>query len=204
MLDKLVEWGGKVALWATSKPNRLRLSGARIEVIAMVVSLNPTQQVLLGESRYGAWLLPQEGLLLDESFAEALNRCLRDECRIEVPADPTLRRRLFYLHSIQYVDTLDLPEERIGERPVADDAPGTAFESVKLRKKAYWLATLIVKSPAEFPAHADGTELRSITWKSLPDARGILKRTNVDPKASLLTECIDRAGKVLKTSGKST
>ncbi len=195
MWDKLIEWGGKVALWATSKPNRLRLSGARVEVIAMVLSLNPTTQVLLGESRYRAWLLPQEGVRLKETLDDALSRCLREECRIEVPAE---RRQLFYLHSIRYLDTLDLRADRIAERLVADDATGTVFESVDLRKKAYWLATLIVKNPSDFPAIADGTELTKLTWMPLSQARETLKRTNEEPKAALLTECIDRAAKVLK------
>ena len=198
MLDKLVEWGVKIAEWATSKPNRLRLSGARIEVIAMVLSLNPTPQVLVGESRYRVWLLPQEGVKLKETLDDALIRCLREECKIDVPAEAGQRRQLFYQHSIQYLDTLDLPADRIGERLVADNAQGTPYESVELRKKAYWLATLMVQNPSEFPAIADGTELTKLTWMPLAQARETLKKTNDAPKAALLTLCIDRAAKVLK------
>src|ERR1043166_7612624 len=79
VLDKLIEAGSKILLWATSKPNRLRLSGARIEVIATILADGSPPQVLLGESRYGVWMLPQEGVSLKESLEDALSRCLREE-----------------------------------------------------------------------------------------------------------------------------
>jgi ADP-ribose pyrophosphatase YjhB (NUDIX family) len=198
MLEKLLEWGSKVVLWAESKPNRLRMRGARIEVLAMVISQAPSPQVLLGESRYGVWMLPQEGVMLKEALPDALARCLREECKVDVPDDPVQRRRLFYLHSIRYLDTLDLPQSRVGERSVADDAPGTAFESIELKRKAYWLAILLVGHPEHFPAKPDGVELTKLNWFPLAQARGILERTNDAPKAALLTLCIDHATKFLR------
>jgi len=143
-------------------------------------------------------MLPQEGVSLKESFPDALARCLREECGIDVPDVPALRRKLFYLRSIKYVGALKLPRNRIGERPVADDAPGTAFESVELRKKAYWLATIIIKSQHDFPAKADGIELTNVKWFPLAEAREILQQTNDGPKAELLAACIDQAAETLK------
>jgi len=201
MVDKLLEALSKVGLWLGSKANRLRLRGARIEVIVIVLSRVPSPTILLGQSPFhGTWMPPQEGVLLNEAFPDALHRCLRDECGIEVPADDAQRRRMFYVRSIRYVGMLDLPPERIGDREVADDAHGTPLESVVLRKKAYWLATVLVRDAAQFNAKADGIELTKVEWFPIDEARRLILRTNTAPKGALLALCVDRAGRAMQGS----
>ncbi len=193
-MDALVHLGQKISLWFGSQANRLRLKGARIEVVALVVSRNPTPTILLGQSPYhDMWMPPQEGVLLAETFPDALHRCLQHECGIAVPQDETARRRMFYTRSLQYVGILDLPAERVGERPVADDAINTPLEKVLLKRKAYWLATVLVRSPADLQVKADGIELLKLEWFTPSDARDLIEQTNHPSKAALLRRCIDTA-----------
>jgi hypothetical protein len=193
-MNALVDLGHKIGLWFGSQANRLRLKGARVEVIAMLISRNPTPAILLGQSPYyDMWMPPQEGVLLHETFPDALHRCLRDECGVAVPDDETNRRRMFYTRSFRYVGTLDLPTERFGERPVADDAIGTPLEKVKLKRKAYWLATVLVRTPSDLQVQADGIELLKLEWFAPSDARRLIEETNHPPKAALLLSCIDAA-----------
>jgi hypothetical protein len=57
--------------WLSSRSNRLRICGARIEVIAAVVTRKPTPSILLARVGVGGgsiWILPQEGVGLQETF----------------------------------------------------------------------------------------------------------------------------------------
>ena len=86
MLDGLIDPGRRLLFWVSSKPNRLRVRGARIEVMAFLVTRNPEPSILLAQSVYhGMWMPPQEGVNLKESFAEALHRCLEVECGLDLP-----------------------------------------------------------------------------------------------------------------------
>jgi ADP-ribose pyrophosphatase YjhB (NUDIX family) len=195
-MDALVEMFQKLSMWFGSRPNRLRLKGARIEVIALIVAKKPTPAILLGQSHYhDIWMPPQEGVRIKETMAEALHRCLREECGVDVPEDEAARRKAFYTRSIRYVDTLDLVEERVEERPVADDALGTPFENVRLRRKAYWLATVIVRDRADLVVKPDGIEMEKLKWFAPNEARNIIEKTNHPPKAKLLALCLDLAMK---------
>src|SRR5438874_2729162 len=120
MVDKIIEFAQKTGLWLSNKPNRLRLRGARIEVIAMLLCRNPSPSILLGQSPYhNMWMPPQEGVRVKETFEEALIRCLETECGLMLPKDRTDLSRLLHIRTIRFLGTVDLPKERQGERPVA-------------------------------------------------------------------------------------
>jgi hypothetical protein len=74
MLEGLLDLGRRMLFWVSSKPNRLRVAGARVEVMAFIVSRKPSPSILLAQSVYhGMWMPPQEGVNIGESFAEALH-----------------------------------------------------------------------------------------------------------------------------------
>jgi ADP-ribose pyrophosphatase YjhB (NUDIX family) len=187
MLDSLLDPGRRLLFWFSSKPNRLRVRGARIEVMAFLVTRNPHPSILLAKSVYhDIWMPPQEGVKLNESFIEALHRCLEVECGIDLPPDPKQLARHIHVRSCRFVGIVPLPRERHGERPVADDAPGTALEVVTLKRKAYWMATVVLKSQADISFTADGKEISELRWFSVEDARETIRRTNHPEKAELL------------------
>ena len=163
-------------------------------MIAMILAKKPQPTVLLGKSPYhDMWMPPQEGVGLRESFEDALRRCMEVECNLELPKEPTLLSRLMHVRSIRFAGVLDLPSARWGERPVADDAAGSALEHVKLRRKAYWLATVLIESEANLSARPDGKELVDLKWFSLEDARQAVLQTNHPDKTYLLMRCFDAA-----------
>lgn len=196
MLEKIIAWGlewglkivGKPLMWLMSKPNRLRLRGCRIEVVAFIISRND-DSILLGQSPYhNMWMPPQEGVNMNEGFKDALDRCLRVECGLDLPTDPVARDRLLHLRSIKYLGTLELPSERQGERLVAEDAVGTPVEHVTLKCKAYWKAVLLVTSSADLNPQPDGTELVALRWFPLDEARQSIWDTNHIGKAEMLIQ----------------
>jgi len=194
MLEGVMDVLKKVTLWFGSTANRYRLRGARVEVIALIVCREPEASVLLGQASYHKlWMPPQEGVGLRETFLDTLHRCLRTECGLEIPNDESERRNKFYVRSVRYVGTLDLPAARHGERLVADDATGTPLEAVRLRKKAYWLATLLVRQRDDLAPKPDGLELVRLEWVSVEKARELIKSTNEPPKAELLLKCLTTA-----------
>jgi hypothetical protein len=98
-------------------------------VIACLLCRKPEASILLGQSPYhDMWTPPQE------SFPQALRRCLEVECGLQLPEKEEDFARRFYLRSIRYVGTLELPKDRHGERPVADNALGTPLEHIVLRR----------------------------------------------------------------------
>lgn len=199
MLDKAIELGQKIVLWLSSRPNRLRMRGARIEIVAFIVSRNPSPSILLGQSVYHEmWMPPQEGVFLSEAFEDALYRCLRVECGLDLPSNSTGFEKLFYLRSIKYLGILDLPSERWGERLVADDAGGTPLESVLLKRKAYWKASLILMNQKDIKPKADGKELIDFKWFTFDDASRVVRETNHTNKAELLICGLEDAERDLK------
>lgn len=198
MIEYLLEKVQIVAMWLSSRANRLRLRGARVEVIAFILTRSPITSVLLVESAYGnAWMPPQEGVRLAESFQEAFYRCVQDECGISVPSDPGERRRLFYLRHIQYLDVLELPRERWGERLVADDAIDTPLGHIQLTKKAYWAAIAIVRSTSDITPKPDGREIVNVGWFDLEKARELVRTTNRAEKSAVLLEGLELCQKHL-------
>lgn len=191
MLDKLLDPGRRLLFWFSSKPNRLRVSGARIEVMVFLVTRDPKPSILLAKSVYhDMWMPPQEGVKLNESFTEAMHRCLEVECGVDLPPDPKQLARHMHVRSCRFVGVLPLAPERHGERPVADNAPGTALEAVALRRKAYWMATVILRSRDDIAPVADGKEIIELDWFFLEDARRVVRQTNHPEKAGLLMQAI--------------
>lgn len=198
-MDKIVELVSKATLWLSSPANRLRLRGTRIEVIAAVVCREPEPSILLGKSPYHSiWMPPQEGVNMKESFKDALVRCLEVECGLDLPDEDRALDRALYLRSIRYVGAVELPTERHGERLIADDALGTQLESVTMTQKAYWMATVILKSRNDIDPKADGREFLGFEWYSLEEARKIICATNHAKKAELLEECINMCARDLR------
>lgn len=199
MLDSLLDPARRILYWISSKPNRLRVRGARIEVMAFVVTRNPEPAILLAQSVYqSVWMPPQEGVNLRESFVEALHRCLEVECGIDLPSDPKQLARHMYVRSYRFVGMVPLPPGRQGQRPVADDAPGTALEAVKLRRKAYWMATVLLRSQSDIAPKADGKEIVDLRWFSLEDAAEMIRTTNPPDKADLLLRALNLCGQDLR------
>ena len=198
MIDKCFEIGKSIAFWISSQPNRFRIRGSRIEVISLILTRIPEPSVLLGQSPYQEiWMPPQEGVHLKESFVSALRRCLSDECCLQVPEETETIGPIFHLRSIRFVGVLPLPDERKGERPVADDIVGTPLEKITLKSKAYWLATILVKDRDSISPKADGRELIDIKWFTLDSALKIINETNHHVKAALLTKCLHNCRKDL-------
>jgi hypothetical protein len=198
MLDKLVDPAKKITMWLSSKANRLRLQGARIEVMMFLLSRNPQPSILLGQSPYHSmWMPPQEGVGLAESFEDAVFRCLRTECGLKLPENIDDLHTVLHLRSIRFMGEVMLPKERHGERLVADDAHGSVLETVMLKKKAYWLATLLVGSQNDISPLADGRELIDIKWFDLKDAEIAIRETNHNDKANFLIRCLESCRKDL-------
>ena len=188
-------------MWLTSKANRLRIQGARVELIAFIVTRSPTPAVLLVESVYGkTWMPPQEGVYLSESFTDAFYRCVHDECGIKLPSEVNERRKLFHMRHIEYLDVLELPRDRWGERHVADDAVDTPLSNIKLKKKAYWAAIAIVRETSDITPIADGREVDNVSWFALDKARELIQTTNRAEKAALILKGLDLCQKHLRVS----
>jgi hypothetical protein len=134
---------------------------------------------------------PQEGVNLKDTFEQALRRCLQVECGINMPINQNQQSKKLHLRSIRYVGDVTLPANRKGERPIADDVHGTWLESIKLRKKAYWMATLIVSEKSDAQPKADGKELINLEWYSLEDARRVVTDTNHKEKAKLILKILE-------------
>ncbi|MFP3613528.1 NUDIX domain-containing protein [Paraburkholderia sp. SIMBA_050] len=185
--------------WLSSKANRARLTGARVEVIACMVCRLPEPSILLAQSPYhNMWMPPQEGVNLKETFQQALRRCLQVECGINMPVNPARAAKAFQVRSIRYIGKVPLPKERRGERPIADDIHGTWLESVTLRQKAYWMATIVVSNQSDLSPKADGKELLDFAWYTLPEARRVIAETNHAQKARLLLQVVDACERDLR------
>ncbi len=185
--------------WASSKANRARVRGARIEVIACILCRTPEPSILLGQSPFHTmWMPPQEGVNLKESFQQALRRCLQVECGISTPVNPTHQSRALHFRSIRFLGEVALPKERQGERPIAEDVHGTWLESIKLRRKAYWMASILVANQTDISPKADGREMLGFAWYSLPEARRVIRETNHVEKSNLLLKLIDACERDLR------
>jgi hypothetical protein len=123
--------------------------------------------------------------------------CLEVEFGFDLPGNEKDLSRMFYVRSIRYIGALSLPENRQGERSVADDTLGTPLEHVRLKKKAYWMATVLLADQSHVQPRADGKELINLKRFSLPDARRVINETNTKDKAALLMRCLDAAEQTL-------
>lgn len=163
--------------------NELRRQGNRIQVIASIVTRKPQHSILLGRSAFGEiWMPPQEGVNLTEKIKDALFRGLQEECGLK---GNSLLQNL-YIRSIKYLGALPLPEKRINERSVADDAIGTEFEVVQMRSKAYWQAIIVVASQEEIRPSPNNKEILELKWHTFDEAKSAIEKTNSSAKAKLL------------------
>ncbi len=160
--------------------------------MAFVIARNPELSIMLGQSAYhDIWMPPQEGVQLSETFESALHRCLEDECGLDIRSDPKILSRLIYVRSYRYMGIINLPLDRHGERLVADDAVGTLLESVKLKRKAYWMATILLSSQSNINPKPDGNELIKLKWFTFAEAEKVIQETNHEEKAVLLMKSLD-------------
>jgi ADP-ribose pyrophosphatase YjhB (NUDIX family) len=179
-------------LWLSSATNRQRLAGARVEVIALVLTRTPEPSVLMVRSHYnGCWMPPQEGVELGESLPDALARGLLEECGIDILRPGGGYRRGFYVRDIRFLATLDLPPDRWQERPIAGNAGDSLFSRITMRKKAYWTASVIVPSRTAVHPVANATEVDDAAWMSLDRALAAVQ-TNRPAKADLLEGALRR------------
>lgn len=184
-LDKLYVIGK----FLSSHLNRLRLRGARVEVIAYIVARSPKPSILLVQSVYGSTIMPpQEGVLLSEDCQSAFYRCLHEELGIDLPPN---HRRLLHVRTIKYLGTLDLPQSRRGERLVADDADCTPFAAIKLTKKAYFAVIGIVRDVADLSLDPNGVEIVAADWYDFNEARQVVQDTNRPEKATVILQGLE-------------
>lgn len=91
-----------------------------------------------------------------------------------------------------------LPAERRGERPIADDIHGTWLESITLKRKAYWMATILVTNRDDVSPKPDGREMLDFKWHTLPEASQVIHETNHAEKAKLLLSLLDACDRDLR------
>jgi hypothetical protein len=145
-----------------------------------------------GQSSYhDMWMPPQEGVKLSESPVEAVHRCLEVECGIDLPSDSRELARYMHIRSCRFMGVVELPPDRHGERPVADDAVGTVLETVTLKRKAYWMATILLRDRSDIAPVADGRELVDVQWFTFDEAADVIWRTNHAEKANLLIASLE-------------
>jgi len=171
--------------------------------MAFIVCRKPQPSILLGQSPYyGTWMAPQEGVQLKETFEEALRRCLEVECGCNLLSGKSKQSRKSYLRSIRYMGRLPLPKSRVGERPIADDAIGTWLEPVRLRSKAYWMASIWIDHQSNAVFKADGKELVDLKWFTFEAARLAIRETNHLNKGRLLLTSLDACERDFMGAGK--
>ena len=60
-----------------------------------------------------------------------------------------------------------------------------------MKRKAYWMATILVGLEDDIAPVADGKELTELGWFTFEEAREVVKETNRGAKAKLLVECLN-------------
>jgi hypothetical protein len=189
-VKELMHWAAAPLLWLSGRANRKRLGGARVEIIGMVMCARPEPSMLMVRSVYDdCWMPPQEGVNFRESFLEALARGLLEECDVSVLQADGRVRPGFYLRDIEYADTLWLPPERWGERAVAGNVGDSLLSQVRLRKKAYWVAYLVVDDRRAVRGRANLREVAEVRWMTFDEAAAGIEQ-NRPEKALLLLGCL--------------
>lgn len=193
MIEETLRPFSKLSLWLSSKQNRLRLKGARIEVILFLVTRKPEVSILLAKSVYhNIWMPPQEGVNYQESFESAIYRCLDEECSLPIFNSDLASRKQIYIRSINYSGVLDLHKSRHGEREVASDIHGTILEGTTLKKKAYWVATILIEDKNTINPKPNKIEILELEWFNFTDAREIIEKSNHKDKGKLLVKALNK------------
>jgi hypothetical protein len=189
------DWIVEVVLELLSHPIRslatlsAHLAGSRVEVVLFLIDRRA--RFLLGRTRYGNWIPPQEGVLLKETFESALERLLGEECGIDWTAAGSAQPRLF-LRELTYLGHQDLGVRR-GERPIADDAVGTLYAHLVLRRKVYWGAILQDTGVSALSLRPDGEEILELDWFEGHRLAQVVAAGNPAPKIAIIRNGIERA-----------
>lgn len=184
------------ALWLTSPLNRQRIRGARVQVCVFAIAHHPEPSILMVRSVYGDWMPPQEGVMLDESVESAAWRCLEEEVGISVD-DPGRRRNLAAFRNKHFLKRLSLPEDRRGERPIADNVDEGPLSLIQMKSKAYWAAILVFGSQYEVGAAANHREVSAAEWCTLDEARKRIAGSVREEKAAILRDGLELAERAL-------
>jgi ADP-ribose pyrophosphatase YjhB (NUDIX family) len=184
LVKEILFWFAVPALWLTSRTNRQRLGGARVEAIVVLMRKTP-QTVLLVRSVYDkCWMFPQEGVLLKEDLLAAADRGLREECGLELlNTDGKLKPKL-HVRDLRYIGSLELPKERWGERAVAGNVGDGPMSQIVLKKKAYWAVFVLLEEPGPIPLPNE-VEVDIAKWCTLNEAAELV-RSNRPGKQALL------------------
>lgn len=179
-------------IWCSSRMNRHRVSGARIQACVFAVTNNPEPSILMVRSVYDEWSVPQEGVMIDETIDEAAWRGLEEEVGIRID-DPGAERQLATQKDVRYLGRAELPEERWGERPIADNVGDGVLSLVTMKAKAYWGVFLLFRSQHELVAAANDREIDAVEWCSFDTAHERVSATVREPKAELIREGLQLA-----------
>jgi len=187
-----IDWLKTPAVWLSSASNRQRLKGARVEVVILVLTRQPEASILMVLSQFGnCWMPPQEGVDLHEKLADAMVRGLREECGVEIADARGRYHRKFYIRDVRYLGTLDLPPERWEERSIAGNVGDSMFSHIKMRKKAYWSASITIPSRQAINPVPNISEVQELRWMTLDEARTAIQ-SNRPEKADLLEGALRR------------
>lgn len=186
LVKDTLRWVGVPLVWLSGRMNRQRLSGARVEIVVMLLARRPEPSVLMVRSVFDDfWMPPQEGVDLRESLLHALARGLREECRVDVLDGAGQLSRDFYLRNISYLDTLLLPADRRGERSVAGNVGDTVFSQITMTKKAYWVGYLVTQDRSRVHPTPNQREVLEARWMTFDEAAAAVGQNRQD-KADLL------------------
>lgn len=177
-----------------TRPDRLRLSGCRIQVILSirVNNKNRSEFLLVKSGISDTWGLPQEGVNSNEDFPDAVKRCLSVECGISLDSMSDVDfERIFNIRKISHIGILELPRERQDERLVTDHAAGTIHEKIKLKRKAYWVANITVSKKSNIKVIPDNNEVVDYKWMRLNEAELLIDSTNRKEKSDLFSRCLN-------------
>lgn len=187
VIDSVLRKFAVPLVWVSSRTNRMRLAGARVEIVPLVMSRKPEPCILLVQSHYeNAWMPPQEGVNFGETLAAALMRGLWEECGLQVADENGLLLPTIYIRHIEYIDTLVLPRERWGERSVAGNVEDSFFSHIKMKKKAYWAAYVIVADSVTHSPTPNLNEIVEARWVPLDDVPGLLASNRPEKRAMLM------------------
>ena len=94
-----------------------------------------------------------------------------------------------------FIGVINLHPSRHGEREISQNIQGTIFEGIRLKKKAYWMAPVLLDNQDAIKFKPDGKEILELKWCSFNEAKKLIKDSNHDSKAELLLKSLDACEK---------
>lgn len=134
--------------------------------------------------------------MLNESVEEAAWRCLDEEVEFSVD-DPGRRRNVAAFRNKHFLQRLQLPEDRHGERPIAEDVGDGPLGLIQMKAKAYWAAILVFGSQYEVGAGANRREINAVEWCTFDEARSRIESSVRKEKAAMLHSGLELAERAL-------